>query len=81
MNDALRSLLKQLRLSGLLRAWKCVCTRLWVMDSATPSFWRWCSRTNWLSGPTGSYSASRRVQFRDLKPLDSFDWSFNSSIK
>ncbi len=55
MNDALRSLLKQLRLSICWRAWKCVCRRLRVSEFATPSFWRWCSsdelavRANYLA--------------------------------
>jgi DNA replication protein DnaC len=82
MNDALRSALKQLRLSGLLES-----LEVRLQEAAGNSL----SHAEFLElvlqdelVVRSDRQLQRRVkaaQFRELKTLDDFDWSFNPSIK
>jgi DNA replication protein DnaC len=82
MNDPLRSALKQLRLSGLLES-----LEVRLQEAAGNSL----SHAEFLEivlhdelAVRGDRQLQRRVkaaQFRELKTLEDFDWSFNPSIK
>ena len=82
MNDALRSALKQLRLSGLLES-----LEVRLQEAAGHGL----SHAEFLElilqdelAVRSDRQLQRRVKaalFRELKPLDQFDWSFNPSIK
>jgi DNA replication protein DnaC len=82
MNDALRTALKQLRLSGLLES-----LEVRIQEAAGNSL----SHAEFLElvlqdelVVRADRQLQRRVkaaQFRELKTLDDFDWSFNPSIK
>ena len=82
MNDSLRSALKQLRLSGLLES-----LEVRLQEAAGNSL----NHAEFLElvlqdelVVRGDRQLQRRVkaaQFRELKTLDEFDWSFNPSIK
>lgn len=82
MNDALRAALKQLRLSGLLES-----LEVRLQEAAGNSL----SHAEFLElvlqdelVVRADRQLQRRVkaaQFRELKTLDAFDWSFNPSIK
>ena len=82
MNDALRSTLKRLRLSGLLES-----LEVRLQEAAGHGL----SHVEFLElilrdelAVRSDRQLQRRVKaalFRELKPLDQFDWSFNPSIK
>ena len=82
MNDALRGTLKRLRLSGLLES-----LEVRRQEAVGHSL----SHVEFLElilqdelAVRSDRQLERRVKaalFRDLKPLDQFDWSFNPSIK
>ena len=82
MNDALRSALKKLRLSGLLEG-----LEVRLQEAAGHGL----SHLEFLElilqdelAVRSDRQLQRRVKaalFRELKPLDGFDWSFNPSIK
>src|SRR5512144_1827542 len=82
MNDALRSALKKLRLSGLLEG-----LEVRLQEAAGHGL----SHAEFLElilqdelAVRSDRQLQRRVKaalFRELKPLDGFDWSFNPSIK
>jgi DNA replication protein DnaC len=82
MNESLRSALKQLRLSGLLD-----CLEVRLQEAAGNNL----SHVEFLEivlqdelAVRGNRQLQRRVkaaQFRELKTLEDFDWSFNPSIK
>src|SRR5215210_5099828 len=82
MNDALRSALKKLRLSGLLEG-----LEVRLQEAAGHGL----SHLEFLElilqdelAVRSDRQLQRRVKaalFRELKPLDQFDWSFNPSIK
>jgi DNA replication protein DnaC len=82
MNDALRSALKQLRLSGLLES-----LEVRLQEAAGHGL----SHVEFLElilqdelAVRGDRQLRRRLvaaQFRELKTLEDFDWSFNPSIK
>jgi DNA replication protein DnaC len=82
MNDSLRSALKQLRLSGLLES-----LEVRLHEAAGNGL----THAEFLEiilhdelAVRGDRQLQRRVkaaQFRELKTLDNFDWSFNPSIK
>ena len=82
MNDALRSALKKLRLSGLLES-----LEVRLQEAAGHGL----SHIEFLElilqdelAVRSDRQLQRRVKaalFRELKPLDQFDWSFNPSIK
>jgi len=82
MNDALRSTLKKLRLSGLLEG-----LEVRLQEAAGHGL----SHLEFLElilqdelAVRSDRQLQRRVKaalFRELKPLDQFDWSFNPSIK
>ena len=82
MNDALRSALKKLRLSGLLES-----LEVRLQEAAGHGL----SHVEFLElilqdelAVRSDRQLQRRVKaalFRELKPLDQFDWSFNPSIK
>jgi DNA replication protein DnaC len=82
MNEALRSALKKLRLSGLLES-----LEIRLQEAAGHSL----SHAEFLElivqdelAVRADRQLQRRVKaalFRELKPLDQFDWSFNPSIK
>jgi DNA replication protein DnaC len=82
MNDALRGALKKLRLSGLLEG-----LEVRLQEAAGHGL----SHLEFLElilqdelAVRSDRQLQRRVKaalFRDLKPLDQFDWSFNPSIK
>jgi DNA replication protein DnaC len=82
MNDALRTALKQLRLSGLLEG-----LEVRLQEAAGNGL----SHAEFLElvlqdelAVRADRQLQRRVkaaQFRELKALDEFDWSFNPSIK
>jgi DNA replication protein DnaC len=82
MNDALRTALKQLRLSGLLES-----LEVRLQEAAGNGL----SHAEFLElvlqdelAVRADRQLGRRVkaaQFRELKTLDDFDWSFNPSIK
>ncbi len=82
MNDALRSALKKLRLSGLLEG-----LEVRLQEAAGHGL----SHAEFLElilqdelAVRSDRQLQRRVKaalFRELKPLDEFDWSFNPSIK
>jgi DNA replication protein DnaC len=82
MNDALRSALKKLRLSGLLEG-----LEVRLQEAAGHGL----SHAEFLElivqdelAVRSDRQLQRRVKaalFRELKPLDQFDWSFNPSIK
>ena len=82
MNDALRAALKQLRLSGLLES-----LEVRLQEAAGNSL----SHAEFLElvlqdelVVRADRQLQRRVkaaQFRELKTLDAFDWSFNPAIK
>jgi DNA replication protein DnaC len=82
MNDALRSTLKKLRLSGLLES-----LEIRLMEAAGHGL----SHVEFLElilqdelAVRSDRQLQRRVKaalFRELKPLDQFDWAFNPSIK
>ena len=82
MNDALRSNLKRLRLSGLLES-----PEVRLLEAAGNGLSHVESLELILQdGP--AVRCDRQLQrrakaasFRELKPLDQFDWSFNPSIK
>src|SRR6266446_1646805 len=82
MNEALRKTLKQLRLSGLLEG-----LEIRLQEAAGHGL----SHEEFLElilqdelAVRGDRQLQRRVKaalFRELKPLDRFDWTFNPSIK
>jgi DNA replication protein DnaC len=82
MNDALRSLLKQLRLSGLLES-----LEVRLQEAAGHGL----GHAEFLElvlqdelAVRADRQLQRRVkaaQFREVKTLDAFDWSFNPTIK
>jgi DNA replication protein DnaC len=82
MNDALRTALKKLRLSGLLEG-----LEVRLQEAAGHGL----SHAEFLElivqdelAVRADRQLQRRVKaalFRELKPLDQFDWSFNPSIK
>lgn len=82
MNEPLRSALKKLRLSGLLES-----LEVRLLEAAGHGL----SHAEFLEllvqdelAVRSDRQLQRRVkaaQFRELKPLDQFDWSFNPSIK
>jgi DNA replication protein DnaC len=82
MNDALRAALKQLRLSGLLES-----LEVRLQEAAGNGL----SHAEFLElvlqdelAVRADRQLQRRIkaaQFRELKTLDDFDWSFNPSIK
>lgn len=82
MNDALRGTLKRLRLSGLLES-----LEVRLQEAAGHGL----SHAEFLElilqdelAVRSDRQLQRRVKaalFRELKPLDQFDWSFNPSIK
>ena len=82
MNDDLRSVLKKLRLSGLLES-----LEVRLMEAAGHGL----SHVEFLElilqdelAVRSDRQLQRRVKaalFRELKPLDQFDWGFNPSIK
>lgn len=82
MNDALRTALKQLRLSGLLDS-----LEVRLQEAAGNGL----NHTEFLElvlqdelAVRADRQLQRRLQaaqFRELKPLENFDWSFNPSIK
>lgn len=82
MNDALRSALKKLRLSGLLEG-----LEIRLQEAAGHGL----SHLEFLElilqdelAVRSDRQLQRRVKaalFRELKPLDQFDWAFNPSIK
>jgi len=82
MNDALRSTLKKLRLSGLLEG-----LEVRLQEAAGHGL----SHLEFLElilqdelAVRSDRQLQRRVKaalFRELKPLDQFDWAFNPSIK
>ena len=82
MNDALRSALKKLRLSGLLEG-----LEVRLQEAAGHGL----SHAEFLElivqdelAVRSDRQLQRRVKaalFRELKPLDQFDWAFNPSIK
>jgi DNA replication protein DnaC len=82
MNDGMRSALKKLRLSGLLES-----LEIRLQEAAGHSL----SHSEFLElilqdelAVRSNRQLQRRVKaalFRELKPLDQFDWSFNPSIK
>jgi DNA replication protein DnaC len=82
MNDGLRSTLKKLRLSGLLES-----LEVRLLEAAGHSL----SHGEFLElilqdelAVRCDRQLQRRIKaalFRELKPLDQFDWSFNPSIK
>ena len=82
MNDALRTALKQLRLSGLLES-----LEVRLQEAAGHGL----SHAEFLElilqdelAVRADRQLQRRVkaaEFRELKTLDDFDWSFNPSIK
>ena len=82
MNDALRSTLKKLRLSGLLEG-----LEVRLQEAAGHGL----SHLEFLElilqdelAVRSDRQLQRRVKaalFRELKPLDQFDWSFNPSLK
>jgi DNA replication protein DnaC len=82
MNESLRSALKQLRLSGLLES-----LEVRLQEAAGNSL----NHAEFLEivlhdelAVRGDRQLQRRVkaaQFRELKTLEDFDWSFNPSIK
>jgi len=82
MNDALRSALKKLRLSGLLEG-----LEVRLQEAAGNGL----SHLEFLElilqdelAVRSDRQLQRRVKaalFRELKPLDQFDWAFNPSIK
>jgi DNA replication protein DnaC len=82
MNDALRSALKKLRLSGLLEG-----LEVRLQEAAGHGL----SHLEFLElilqdelAVRSDRQLQRRVKaalFRELKPLDQFDWSFNPSLK
>jgi DNA replication protein DnaC len=82
MNDAFRSVLKKLRLSGLLES-----LEVRLMEAAGHGL----SHVEFLElilqdelAVRSDRQLQRRVKaalFRELKPLDQFDWAFNPSIK
>ena len=82
MNDALRSLLKQLRLSGLLESLEVRLQEAAGHGLGHAEFLEMVLQDE--LAVRADRQLQRRVkaaQFRDLKTLDSFDWSFNPSIK
>src|SRR5947209_17917781 len=82
MNETLRSALRKLRLSGLLES-----LEVRLMEAAGHGL----SHVEFLEliiqdelAVRSDRQLQRRVKaamFRELKPLDQFDWSFNPSIK
>jgi DNA replication protein DnaC len=82
MNDSLRSVLKKLRLSGLLEG-----LEVRLQEAAGHGL----SHLEFLElilqdelAVRSDRQLQRRVKaalFRELKPLDQFDWSFNPSVK
>ena len=82
MNDALRNALRRLRLSGLLES-----LEVRLLEAASNGL----SHVEFLElilqdelAVRSDRQLQRRVKaasFRELKPLDRFDWSFNPSIK
>ncbi len=82
MNDALRSVLKKLRLSGLLES-----LEVRLQEASGHGL----SHAEFLElivqdelAVRSDRQLQRRVKaalFRELKPLDQFDWAFNPSIK
>ncbi len=82
MNDALRSALKRLRLSGLLEG-----LEVRLQEAAGHGL----SHVEFLElilqdelAVRSDRQLQRRVKaalFRELKPLDQFDWAFNPSVK
>jgi DNA replication protein DnaC len=82
MNDALRSALKQLRLSGLLDS-----LEVRLQEAASHGL-RHAEFLELLLQDELAVRADRQLQrrlkaaqFRELKTLEDFDWSFNPSIK
>jgi DNA replication protein DnaC len=82
MNDALRALLKQLRLSGLLESLEVRLQEAAGHGLGHAEFLELVLQDELAI--RSDRQLQRRVkaaQFRDLKTLDKFDWSFNPSIK
>ncbi len=82
MNDALRSLLKQLRLSGLLESLEVRLQEAAGHGLGHAEFLELVLQDELAI--RADRQLQRRVkaaQFRDLRTLDAFDWSFNPSIK
>ena len=82
MNDALRSTLKKLRLSGLLEGLEVRLQEAAGHGLSHLEFLELILQDELAVGP--HHQLQRRVKaalFRELKPLDQFDWAFNPSIK
>jgi DNA replication protein DnaC len=82
MNDALRSALKQLRLSGLLESLEVRLQEAAGHGLSHAEFLELVLQDELVV--RGDRQLQRRIkaaQFRELKTLDEFDWSFNPSIK
>jgi len=82
MNDALRSALKQLRLSGLLEGLEVRLQEAAGNGLSHAEFLELILQDELVV--RADRQLQRRVkaaQFRELKALDEFDWSFNPSIK
>jgi DNA replication protein DnaC len=82
MNDALRSALKKLRLSGLLESLEVRLQEAVGHGRSHAEFLELIVQDE--LAVRSDRQLQRRVKaalFRELKPLDQFDWSFNPSIK
>src|SRR5215831_8886951 len=82
MNDALRAALKQLRLSGLLESLEVRLQEAAGNGLSHAEFLELVLQDELVV--RADRQLQRRVksaQFRELKTLDAFDWSFNPSIK
>jgi DNA replication protein DnaC len=82
MNDALRTALKQLRLSGLLESLEVRLQEAAGNGLSHAEFLELVLQDELVV--RADRQLQRRVkaaQFRELKTLDAFDWSFNPSIK
>jgi DNA replication protein DnaC len=82
MNDALRSALKQLRLSGLLESLEVRLQEAAGNGLSHAEFLELVLQDELVV--RADRQLQRRVkaaQFRELRTLDAFDWSFNPSIK
>src|SRR6516165_4714544 len=82
MNDALRTALKQLRLSGLLESLEVRIQEATGNSLSHAEFLELVLQDELVV--RADRQLQRRInaaQFRELKALDEFDWSFNPSIK
>src|ERR1700683_64085 len=82
MNDALRTALKQLRLSGLLESLEVRLQEAAGNGLSHAEFLELVLQDELVV--RADRQLQRRVkaaQFRELKTLEDFDWSFNPSIK